>query len=121
MRRINIVNVFWLGAEPLTDIKEVNIILAKFGVAVATDVLRIFTQWDENFWQVVFADSNWLQTYPQWESWASLLKHVEAEESESPKCRKEIATHSAGIDSLELPAAVASRVRGPRHSQGYKI
>ena len=121
MRRINIVNVFWFGGKPLTDSKEVNVVLAKLGFAVATDVLRISTKWDKDFWQVVLADPNWLQTYPQWESWASLLKHVEAEESESPKCRKEIATHSAEIDSLELPAAVASRVRGPRHSQGYKI
>jgi hypothetical protein len=102
VRHIDIVNDFWFNLEALPDIKAVNFALAEHGVAVATDVLRAFIKWDDDFGSRAITNSNWLEVGPQWESWASILRRIKAEEGERPKYLNEAAAHSAWVHSMDL-------------------
>jgi hypothetical protein len=116
VRRIKILEVFWVNPLALADLKKVNFALARHGVAVATDVLHVLTKWDDDFWNTAITNPKWLGVQLQWESWASILNRVKAEEGESPKYLKEAKAHAAWIDSLELPKAIVSRVCGTRQN-----
>ena len=83
MRRINIINIFWVNPDAFADIKAVNFAVAEHGISVATDVLRVLIQWDDDFSPRAITNPNWLEVDPQWESWASMMRRVKTEEGGS--------------------------------------
>lgn len=108
VRRINIINIFWVNPEALRDLKAVNFALAEHGAALATDVLRVLIMWDEDFWNRAITNPNWLQVESQWESWLSILRRVKAEDGESLEYLDEAAAHAAWVESLDLLTPTSS-------------